>query len=273
MDNPAIETIEYKDHTIEIFQDIYPDNPRSWDNLTEIHAWHKRINIGDKECNYYLYEQYEKDRLDTVLKEAKKNRDIVLPLYIYQHSGITIRLTPFNCQWDSGQVGWVIVRRKKILDEWKAKRLTKQLKEKVMKVIEGEIKTYDDYFVGNVYGYVIDDGDSCWGYYGDYNHPDYGAIVEAKGVVDSIVEYEKKRDKLFKKIAKWSQENHLSDLDIITHIMEKDDSCDNNKDKAVKLLEEYRQYRKGELVETWSKEFEGKELRDIEKLVVKVKQY
>jgi hypothetical protein len=36
----------------------------------------------------------------------------------------------------------------------------------------GEVKTYDDYLTGNVYGYkVIDEQgneeDSCWGYYGE----------------------------------------------------------------------------------------------------------
>ena len=33
----AIETIEYKGHTIKIVQDDGGDGPREWDNLSEIH--------------------------------------------------------------------------------------------------------------------------------------------------------------------------------------------------------------------------------------------
>lgn len=32
---------------------------------------------------------------------------IILPLYLYDHSGITMRTSKFSCPWDSGQVGWI----------------------------------------------------------------------------------------------------------------------------------------------------------------------
>lgn len=32
---------------------------------------------------------------------------VILPLYLYDHSGITISTVPFSCPWDSGQVGWI----------------------------------------------------------------------------------------------------------------------------------------------------------------------
>lgn len=32
---------------------------------------------------------------------------VILPLYLYDHSGITISTGPFSCPWDSGQVGWI----------------------------------------------------------------------------------------------------------------------------------------------------------------------
>ena len=42
----------------------------------------------------------------------------------------------------------------------------------VEKVLRGEVKVYDQYLQGDVYGYVIEDADgeeidSSWGYYGD----------------------------------------------------------------------------------------------------------
>jgi hypothetical protein len=32
---------------------------------------------------------------------------VILPLYLYDHGGITISCSPFSCPWDSGQVGWI----------------------------------------------------------------------------------------------------------------------------------------------------------------------
>lgn len=32
---------------------------------------------------------------------------VILPLYLYDHSGITISTEPFSCPWDSWQVGWI----------------------------------------------------------------------------------------------------------------------------------------------------------------------
>ena len=32
---------------------------------------------------------------------------VILPLYLYDHSGITMNTTGFSCPWDSGQVGWI----------------------------------------------------------------------------------------------------------------------------------------------------------------------
>ena len=32
---------------------------------------------------------------------------VLLPLYLYDHSGITMNTGGFSCPWDSGQVGWI----------------------------------------------------------------------------------------------------------------------------------------------------------------------
>jgi hypothetical protein len=174
----AIETIQYKNHTIGIYPDDCAESPRSWDNICEFHCSHRRYSLGDKGFNY----SNGQDCI-TATREAEKQGDIVMPLYLYDHSGITISLSPFSCPWDSGQVGFVIVRKEKMLKEFSAKRFTKFLKNKALKIAQGEVDTYDQYLRGEIYGYKIDDdGDSCWGYYGmDY------CIEEAKAVVDSMV--------------------------------------------------------------------------------------
>jgi hypothetical protein len=96
---------------------------------------------------------------------------VVLPLYLYDHSGITMSTGSFNDPWDSGQVGYIYVTKKEIETlGWPA--------DKVEEYLKGSVEDYDNYLTGNVWGYVVedydekegcwDDGDSCWGFYGDY---------------------------------------------------------------------------------------------------------
>jgi hypothetical protein len=179
-----IEVISYKTHIISIYPDENPESPRSWDNLCEFHCCHRRYSLGDKGFNYSSGEDCIR-----VAQEAQNQGDIVLPLYLYDHSRITISLTPFSCPWDSGQVGFIIIRREKMLQEFSAKKFTKALKARALKIAEGEVQTYDQYLRGEVYGYRIDeDGDSCWGYYGMEE-----CIEEAKNTVDWLVKRDIKK--------------------------------------------------------------------------------
>lgn len=174
-----VKTITYKDHTISIHYDSDAESPRTWDNLTEFHCSHNRYSLGDKNFNYPTGQD-----CISAAQEAEKNGDIVLPLYMYDHSGITISLSPFSCPWDSGQVGFVIIRRQKMLQEFNSKRFTQFLKKRALYIAEAEVETYDQYLRGEVYGYKVDpSGDSCWGFYGLED-----CLAEAKSVVDSMVE-------------------------------------------------------------------------------------
>jgi hypothetical protein len=189
----AINTIEYKGYTI----GIYPDQcngPREWDNLCEFHCWHRRMNLGDENYNPDTVDGERK--LKDVLKQAKKNNDIILPLYIYQHSGVALSLDnttyPFNDQWDAGQVGYIIIRRKEALKEWGYKIMSPKFRQKLIKQAHGEVQTYNQFLCGDVYGYQItnkdgEDVESCWGYYGQES-----AETEAKSIVDHCVEQNKK---------------------------------------------------------------------------------
>lgn len=179
-----IEVINYKKHKISIFPDENPESPRFWDNICEFHCSHRRYSLGDKGFNY----QAGSDCI-TAAQKAKIRGDVVLPLYLYDHSGITISLTPFNDRWDSGQVGFVIIRRDNMLQEFGGKKFTKVLKAKALKIAESEVQTYDQYLRGEVYGYRIDEhGDSCWGFYGTED-----CLLEAKNTVDWLVRQDIKR--------------------------------------------------------------------------------
>jgi len=178
--NEAVETIKYKGHKIEIFNDEDGYSPRENDNMCVFHIAHRNFNFGDKNYN-------NRESILEAENEAKRIGDIILPLYMYSHSGETISLSPFSCPWDSGQVGFVQVKRKDIIDNFGKKIFTKKLKQKAVEVAEMEVKEMDSYIRGEVYGYKIDkDGDSCWGFIGDMKY----CIEEAKSSVDYTVKNE-----------------------------------------------------------------------------------
>jgi hypothetical protein len=151
----ALHTLEHKGYTIEIHQDEGGESPREWENYSTFVMFHGRYDFGDKHSFR-----------DSRELEAHINRDdvISLPVYMYDHSGITISTTPFSCGWDSGQIGYIF------MDAVEAQKF-----EKPLDILEGDIKSLDQFIRGEVYGYVIidaegNDTDSCWGYLGDSDY-------------------------------------------------------------------------------------------------------
>jgi len=176
-----MENINYKGYTIKIKQDDNPISPREDDNFGTLVCFHKRYCLGDKtDLKFNMFSSWAE--METfICKELKAA--VILPVYMYDHSGITINTTGFSCPWDSGQIGFIYATKKNILDNWGGKILTPKLREKAMNLLKGEVETYDQYLRGDIYGYVVEkDGkqvDSSWGFYDEDE-----AMMEAKGVVD-----------------------------------------------------------------------------------------
>ena len=178
-------------YLIEIHQDESPETPRAWDNLGTMICFHRRYNLGDKhDYNHNDYDSWEEMK-ETIIKD--EDVCVILPLYLYDHSGITISTGSFSCSWDSGQIGFIYVTKEQVRKEYNVKRITKKLiEETVTKVLEGEVETYDQYLTGDVYGYKIfkvsecslghehkEEIDSCWGYYGEES-----CMEEAESIVN-----------------------------------------------------------------------------------------
>jgi len=153
--------IEHANRVVKVYFDPEPLNPRKeWDNGTIMVHWHSRYDLGDKKIERMtsegLQEQY-KEEGDPIL--------IIQPLYLYDHSGLSVSTGGFHCSFDSGQVGWVIITQSK-KDEMGFSD------SQLVDVIKGEVKDYDSYLTGQVFGYEVEgrDGDtleSCWGFVGD----------------------------------------------------------------------------------------------------------
>lgn len=144
---------------IEVRWDECPSNPREWDNVGKMVCFHGRYHLGDK--HEYRHDDY--NGWQDMKKAIVKEEDVVaiFPLYLYDHSGITISTSPFGCRWDSGQVGWIYATRKDVRKAYGVKKVTKQVVEKVEQCLQDEVKTYDAYISGEVYGYRVYKIDVC----------------------------------------------------------------------------------------------------------------
>ena len=212
------EEIEYRGYTIKVELDEGYESPREWDNLGTMTCFHSRYNLGDEhnyktsQCwliamletiiepyqdmfyGWYTNELWEWAAYDNlkscdnnIIEKINKILDqhyIMLPLYLYDHSGITMRTTGFSCPWDSGQVGMIYVKIEDVKKEFGYKRLTKQRREFIENILRCEVAIYDQYLTGEVYGYIVEDKegehiDSCWGFYDKES-----MISEAESAID-----------------------------------------------------------------------------------------
>ena len=156
------------DYYLTIDHENYPENPREWDNFSTMVCFHRRYNLGDK----HTYNHHDYNGWDEMEKDIIKNENVgvILPLYLYDHGGITISTTPFHCNFDSGQIGFIYVSRKTIFENIRGyKILTKKLKEIVTERLLNELKCYDQYLQNEVYSFEIVKDDErveyCGGYY------------------------------------------------------------------------------------------------------------
>ena len=218
-----METIDYQGYKIKIEQDEDASNPRTeWDNLGTMACSHSRYTLGDTDgvsnlreavrnsVNYkesWEVELYLDSTLGDLVGVAEQCSDILmLPLYLYDHSGITMSTGSFSCPWDSGQVGVIFITKDTIKEEncrpqplkkgqinpdlKPIKHVTKKDIERALGYLKGEVETYDNYLTGSVYGYTIEDRNeeeiedgSCWGFYG-YDNRKSGLLEYAENAVD-----------------------------------------------------------------------------------------
>lgn len=170
---------------LKIRRDEHPINPREeYENAGHMVCWHRRYQLGD--------EQPREQPADWREVFDIENPDaIVLPLYLYDHSGITMSVGKFSCPWDSGQVGWIYLTRKALDENWPASYPDGASKEDKSKIDEerielgkaclrSEVETYDAFLTGDCWGFELvnvvecdhgdeheDHIDSCWGFFGE----------------------------------------------------------------------------------------------------------
>lgn len=192
---------------LRIYNDDSPESPREWDNLGTMICFHRNYDLGDKDHGY-SFDDYD----GWAELEEKLRQDgavMILPIYMYEHSGVTISTKPFSCKWDSGRLGLIYVTREKLVAEYGEAALmdgiaTDETLNTAKEILEQEVETYDTYIRGEVYKFRLysvekcekcgheeeEMVDSCSGFFGD-EHATSG-ILDNLDVDDETMEEFKK---------------------------------------------------------------------------------
>lgn len=174
--NHVIERQEWNNgYVAEIVHDNYPENPRDESYpVGTMWCWHRKYSLGSKEerrdprrpnaGSLGGWDEVEK----AIMREI--NPVVILPVYMYDHGGVSLSSSPFGCPWDSGKVGYIFAERK-VLKDFGAKIATAKVKAKIVEAMKAEIRQYSAYANGETYCWrLLKDGevvDSCSGYCGD----------------------------------------------------------------------------------------------------------
>jgi len=217
----------WTEYRVTLRPDHDPESPREWDNMGTMVCFHSRYNLGDEKPKHgvegwldgLIYDLVEPDDPELIPVDHKRaildKHTVMLPLYLYDHSGITMSTGAFSCPWDSGQVGYIYCTLEQARENWMRPDATWDtmlpqnngpditMREYAKLVLEGEVETYDQFISGQVYGFEVEtreveinlfgdevageweDGDSCWGF--------YGRDVEKNGMIDHAPDDERAR--------------------------------------------------------------------------------
>lgn len=129
-----------------------------------------------------------------IAKTIQDSGAVMLPLYLYDHSGLSMSVREFSDRWDSGQVGMIYAPGEKVREEFGDDI------EAAKQALKGEVDTFDQHLRGDVYGVNLEifvnvgtieepeweseDIDSCWGYFGGkYAQEELKSLFEAEGTL------------------------------------------------------------------------------------------
>ncbi len=170
-------------------EDPQHSDPRECDSPSLLFCWHPQYVLGDEQFTRDDFDSMED--VETYLREERGAVGPILPLYLYDHSGITMSAGAPNpmtfdaAGWDTTMVGFACAPR----DRWDACMGTEPTDEAVEKALRLEVAVYDAFLRGEVYYYVVEDADgefvdSCGGYLALDESDMDGLRAEARSVAE-----------------------------------------------------------------------------------------
>lgn len=147
--------IKFVTMILKVQQEEFPESPRNWCAGTQMGMWHKRYRFP----NELFMTPDDYDNWEEMSEALQKEFHIVLPIYIYDHSGLAFSTSPFSCPWDSRQVGFICYKEE----------LSSELTEQMKGTMIDEVDQYHNYVNGYLYEYLIEDSEgeiviSCGGF-------------------------------------------------------------------------------------------------------------
>ena len=167
-DKFAITTTDGREFRLVIEEELFPEDPRSWDNIGTMLCCHRDYRLGDCNTNRETEEQLAKicrkygksdEEIDemTFAEEVQfilNQEDVCgFPLWLYDHSGISMSTTRQSA-WDSSFVGLIFVEKDSYLAQMGLKEDI-YWKVRAEKTLESEIEIYSDFLEGNVYQWTL----------------------------------------------------------------------------------------------------------------------
>jgi hypothetical protein len=134
--------------------DPEPANPLQADDPAgRAYCWHRRYDLGHQPNPYAhpsdLYEAlFEQFGVKNV-PELKAKGTVIVPLYLYDHSGLAMSTYEYSDPWDSGQAGVWVVLPDEVQAEFGGDR------DKARAYVEAAVAEYSEYLGGQVYCYEI----------------------------------------------------------------------------------------------------------------------
>ena len=129
-----------------------------------MHFWHSNYYLGDDKDyspKSYFSEQYieEFDKIPknegTAKTKLERERYLYVPVYGYDHSGLSMSIHPFADRFDSGQLGFVRVDKHEAIRCGDVKRFTVKAVKKVYEQVEDLLDKYMAFRDDNIYDVYI----------------------------------------------------------------------------------------------------------------------
>lgn len=179
MHNNVIFTDTKNGYSIKVVTDNTLENPRlDCSNLGTLICFGRRVSFGDMSHNFQPYEflmhllerhSFENgETLDSfllhtdeqktvcaIMKELKKDH-ILVPVFLYQHSGDILSSCPFGDKWDSAQIGWIYTNKPAVFDRYGS--WSDETIQKARAALEDELRTYNAFINNECYRGTISTG-------------------------------------------------------------------------------------------------------------------
>ena len=145
------------------------ESPRDWGSALGKFLVGKNCKYAKNEMDFSLGDyltgyDYEKDK-----QTLEKMGYIPYPVSVYEHSGVRVFIGRAN-DWDSGCIGFYLVKKEDVYKEWNCKRISPKLRANINEIVAGEIDIYSHWLNGDCYGFKLfrngEEVDSCWGFIG-----------------------------------------------------------------------------------------------------------